>query len=199
MHFTWSHFLVKFCSVTSQMAGLSEREADIMVSPRPPCLFLVQVPGLRVSGNPGEWSQAAISVSRLIPSRLCRYWNRRKDQPFSLSSPKNGKEVNMLPESAASASEKEQFFLHRESCRWRNSLRPVVGRQRRHQTIREMLAAKWENQLQYFSVLGYFEGGNKKSLHPHLPELLWQKSSYVTELLSGFSSFSFLRFFSATV
>ena len=134
-HFTWSHFLVNFCSGTIQMAGLLELRSDIVVSARPPCLFWMQVAGLRFSGNPGVWSQAAISVSRLIPSRLRGYWSKRKDQPFSLFFPKNKKEVSVLPGSAASAREKEQLGLHWES--WRNSLRQVVGRQRRHQTIRE--------------------------------------------------------------
>lgn len=174
MHFTWSHFLVKFCY--GQMPALLEVQTDMMASVRPPCLFWVQVAALRFSGNPGVWSQPDISVFRLIPSRLCGYWSRRKDWLFSLLFSKNGKEVSELPESAASAREKEQLVLHREIWRWRNSLRPVIGRQRRHQTDYQGDAASRENQWQHFSVLQYFGVEIKKSLHPHIPHYFGRKA-----------------------
>lgn len=101
--------------------------------------------------------------------------------PFLCSFQKTGKRF-VFPHSAASAREKEQGILHRESWRGRNSFRQAVGRQRRHQTNCQGDTAQWKTQCQQFSVLGYSRGGNKKSLHPNIPELR-QKSSCVTELL----------------
>lgn len=189
MHFTWSHFLVKLCY--GQMPSLLEVQK---LEVRPPCLFWVQVAALRFSGNPGVWSQPDISVSRLIPSRLCEYWSRRKDWLFSLLFPKNGKEVSELPESAASAREKEQLVLHWGIWRWRNSLRPVTGRQRRHQTDYQGDAASRENQWQHFSVLQYFGVEIKKSLHPHIPHYFGRKALLLLNccLASAASHFFFL-------
>lgn len=67
------HALVKFCSGTILVAGLSELWCDIKVLARQPCPFLGAGVGLRFSGNPGVWSQSAVSVSGLIPYRLSEY------------------------------------------------------------------------------------------------------------------------------
>lgn len=113
MHFTWSHFLVKFYSGTILMVRLLDLRSDITVSAKPPCLFWVQVAGLRVSGNPGTWSQAAFQSPCCYPPGYVDTEAGERINNFLCSFQKMGKSV--LPESAASAREKELLVLHQES------------------------------------------------------------------------------------